>query len=341
MLLATQIYLRFYDPKAVIDWSEYEAFVEDWQQLDSLENGLTDQPASLFSFDPNTVSDSRMEALGLDARVRANIINYRLKGGFFSRPEDLLKIYGMDTLLYHRLADYISIEKRISEDRRHLRIQNQALKLRDTIDLNEISEKELSEIGLSEREVTGIMGYRNRYRPFQSPDDLLEVYNLDSAKARQIIPYVKLRKRRKDSVLANPLVVDLNHADSTGLLAIKGVGPYLAGKIIQYRNQLGAYAEMKQLLEIRGIDSLNYFDIRHQLKLDASQVKRININKASIQELENHPYIRRSVARNIVRFREEYRQFSSLEELKNLELVDEVLFSKIANYLCVEELNQK
>jgi DNA uptake protein ComE-like DNA-binding protein len=43
-----------------------------------------------------------------------------------------------------------------------------------------------------------------------------------------------------------------------------------------------------------------------------------------------------AVVNNIVRFREEYRRFESIDELMNLELIDGVLFSKIAGYLTVE-----
>jgi DNA uptake protein ComE-like DNA-binding protein len=58
---------------------------------------------------------------------------------------------------------------------------------------------------------------------------------------------------------------------------------------------------------------------------------------AGYEEMIRHPYLSRAVASNIIRFREEYRQFRSIDELMNLELIDGVLFSKIVHYLKVDE----
>ena len=50
---------------------------------------------------------------------------------------------------------------------------------------------------------------------------------------------------------------DLNHADSLELLAIKGVGPWVAGRILRYRERHGGFASCDQLVEaFNGWDSL-------------------------------------------------------------------------------------
>lgn len=59
----------------------------------------------------------------------------------------------------------------------------------------------------------------------------------------------------------------------------------------------------------------------------------MDINNPSFQELVHHPYLSYEQVKSIVNFRENVRPFESVEELKQLELIDDALFSKIANYL--------
>ena len=49
--------------------------------------------------------------------------------------------------------------------------------------------------------------------------------------------------------------VELNSADSAALDALPGIGPYYARQILAYRERLGFYADISQLLDIRGMDT--------------------------------------------------------------------------------------
>ena len=51
-------------------------------------------------------------------------------------------------------------------------------------------------------------------------------------------------------------MVELNSADSAALVELPGIGGYYAKQIIRFREKLwGSYANIEQLLEIRGIDT--------------------------------------------------------------------------------------
>jgi hypothetical protein len=47
--------------------------------------------------------------------------------------------------------------------------------------------------------------------------------------------------------------LDLNRADSTSLVLLKGVGPVLAGRILAQRRRLGGFGATGDLLGVRGI----------------------------------------------------------------------------------------
>ena len=59
---------------------------------------------------------------------------------------------------------------------------------------------------------------------------------------------------RRDAPPREP--VDLNKVDSLTLLAMKGVGPWVAGKVLEARRQWGGFADVHQLHEALGWDSL-------------------------------------------------------------------------------------
>ena len=63
--------------------------------------------------------------------------------------------------------------------------------------------------------------------------------------------------------------------------------------------------------------------------------KKININTATEQELESLKGIGPATAKNIIRYREEYGGFSSIEEIKNVKRIGDKIFEKIKADICV------
>ncbi len=56
--------------------------------------------------------------------------------------------------------------------------------------------------------------------------------------------------------------MDLNKADKTALMALPGVGPVIAGRIVEYRQKEGAFRSVEELLKVRGIGPRKLEDIR-------------------------------------------------------------------------------
>lgn len=63
----------------------------------------------LFNFDPNAASYDEMITLGLSERQARTLVNYRNSGARFRRPEDLARVYGIDSVTVARLIPYIII----------------------------------------------------------------------------------------------------------------------------------------------------------------------------------------------------------------------------------------
>ena len=52
---------------------------------------------------------------------------------------------------------------------------------------------------------------------------------------------------------AKPATIDLNKANSEQLQTIRGIGPSLARRIIQFREENGSFRRVDDLLKVRGI----------------------------------------------------------------------------------------
>jgi competence protein ComEA len=57
--------------------------------------------------------------------------------------------------------------------------------------------------------------------------------------------------------------VNINTADLEALIALPGIGPALARRIIAYRKQHGRFTSIDQLIDIQGIGPRNIDDFRH------------------------------------------------------------------------------
>ena len=55
--------------------------------------------------------------------------------------------------------------------------------------------------------------------------------------------------------------IDVNHASAVQLEALPGVGPVIAGRIVEYRNTNGFFVNKKDLLLINGIGPVKYSKI--------------------------------------------------------------------------------
>ena len=75
-------------------------------------------------------------------------------------------------------------------------------------------------------------------------------------------------------------------------------------------------------------------DSREEIQQNRKEEK-ININTATEQELESLKGIGPATAKNIIRYREEYGGFSSIEEIKNVKRIGDKIFEKIKADICV------
>ncbi len=127
--------------------------------------------------------------------------------------------------------------------------------------------------------------------------------------------------------------VNVNTATEEEMISVPGIGPYFAKRILAYRDLLGGYAYKEQMLEVYNLDYEKFEKFDSFIIVDASEVRKFNINRATRDELKAHPYFSFSVANSIVKMREQRGGYKKIEELKESELINAELFEKLKPYV--------
>jgi DNA uptake protein ComE-like DNA-binding protein len=129
------------------------------------------------------------------------------------------------------------------------------------------------------------------------------------------------------------VIVEMNTADSATLTTLHGIGPSFARRIIGYRQRLGGFYRKEQLKEVFGLDSLTYSGLQAQVRVDASLIKRIPVNSITFEGLSHFPYLSYKQMNAIIQFREQHGSYESINDLKNIAILDDGILRKIEPYL--------
>ena len=219
-----------------------------------------------------------------------------------------------------------------------------------TFDPNMADSTTFLSLGLPSWMASNILRYRNRQGRFRRPEDFRKIYGLTEEQYRTLLPYIRIAEEpispdtsrllvvqataQHDTLMKyHPgIIIDLNQADTTELKKIPGIGSRIAQSIVNRRRLLGGFYQIEQLEEIRR----KVEKPRSWFSVDATQIHRININKASVERMMHHPYINFYQAKVIAEYR---KKKGKLRDLKQLALYEEFTsadFERIMPYICYD-----
>lgn len=193
----------------------------------------------------------------------------------------------------------------------------------------------LLSLGLQPWQVRSIYRYRAKGGIYRQPSDFARLYGLTVKQYKELLPYIHISDEykpaaevygRTDAVrsgrdtLRYPVklqpgqYVTLDDADTASLRKVPGIGCYYASRIVRYRNDLGGYVSVAQLSEIEGIPeaALSYF------RVTGGTVRKLNLNRLTLNELKHHPYINFYQARRIIDYRRLKGPLHSIDDLRLL-----------------------
>ena len=194
-------------------------------------------------------------------------------------------------------------------------------------------------LGLSEKQSVVILKFTARgiyteedlKRIFVIPDVLFELIR-DSVIYPERFQNSSNQESFKKQVKQITLI-NLNTADTTEFMKIYGIGAFYAKQIIRYREKLGGFFTKEQLFEVWKMTPEAYDKIKDHVFISEKDVKRININSVTIEELKVHPYLKWNQANSIIKMRIQRNGFKNIEEIKESVLIDSETYEKLFPYL--------
>lgn len=202
--------------------------------------------------------------------------------------------------------------------------------------------EDLEKLGFSKKLATTLINYRNKGGKFFKTEDLKKLYGLSPKLYESVKNYVLIPNARKDSVyksykpfektIATKQLVELNTADSSAIVSLKGIGPGFTKRILKYRNMLGGFHSLSQLREVYGMTDSLYNFIVPQIQLDKNNIVKIPINAIDFNSLRKHFYFNFQSAQAIINYRSKHGRLTEVD-IKGLGVFSEEKLALILPYL--------
>ena len=195
-------------------------------------------------------------------------------------------------------------------------------------------------LGMSVKEIDRLHNFRAKNSYVNSSEDFQKVTQVSDSLLSVISPYFKFpewtkkseqysvnsKKNKVERNISTPSeglgedVLDLNSATAKELKSVTGIGEKLSARIVKFRDRLGGFFVNEQLYDVYGLEPEVIGRVLKQFKvLKVPSIKKININSASVEELQKLIYFHKKVATGIVNYRNDNNNSISLDELIKIE----------------------
>jgi competence ComEA-like helix-hairpin-helix protein len=228
---------------------------------------------------------------------------------------------------------------------------------RDTIEIrmqmfdpNTVDSVTLLHLGFKPWQAKNMLKYRAKGGRYRQKEDMKKLYGMTDSMYIALEPYIYIQQDsiavdsaqvdtiRLDSLpkwrsIKKDTILNLRTADTTELKLIRGIGSYRAKMIVRYREQLGGYARVEQILEARGMDKVVADSILPHFYIDSVVLNKMPVNKIRPEVLHRHPYLSFEQAKAIYEYRRRHIRIKSAEELKKIKGLSPTDIEKISIYL--------
>ena len=251
---------------------------------------------------------------------------------------------------------------------------------RDTIalhlqpfDPNTADSSTLVHLGLKPWQASNMLKYRAKNGRYRQAEDLKKLYGMTDSLYQTLLPYIQIdtlsirlfrdslyRVQRaqvspiradSDTLAQDTMpryispkrdtVLNLRTVDTTELKMIRGIGVYRAQQIVRYREQLGGFASVEQLREVKALqpllaDSLTADSLFMHFVLDSVITNPLRINSTRPESLHRHPYLSFEQAKAIYELRRRKIRLKSIDQLRDLDCLTEADLLRLQPYLSFE-----
>jgi len=258
--------------------------------------------------------------------------------------EELLVMQPEREEAFERYMDSLSEAEYAARKAEYARLYPKLVVRLQPFDPNTADSALLVEVGLQPWMARNLIHYREAGKVFRKAEDVRSLYGMNDTLYATLAPYIQIDsvyragagQRRTDSVqtayrIKKDTLLELNSADTAVLQLLRGVGRYTAVQIVRYRQALGGYYAVSQLYEINELPKERVDSIVRHLFVDTMLITPIDVNRATMKQLQRHPYISYSQAEQMYELRRRRVQLHAMDELTGIFSADERL--RLAPYL--------
>ena len=202
---------------------------------------------------------------------------------------------------------------------------------------NDYSLDDWMALGLSVKQSQSILNFVQRgiysnsalEKIYVMPTEVYDLIKDSTYYEKQITEFTVI----KDSVVKPLPLLEINAASKEDLIELNGVGEFYAKQILKYKNELGGFVFIEQLLEVWKMRLETYEKLLPQLSIDTNKIKKINVNTCSLEDLRSHPYLDYYQANSIIKMRMQKDGYNELQEILESKLINEEEFQRLLPYL--------
>lgn len=229
-------------------------------------------------------------------------------------------------------------------------------------DPNTADSTTLLRLGLSPWQVRSIYRYRAKHGRYHKVEDFMRLPGLTNEQWERLKPCIRIAKEfqyvqpeprksyqedaspeqltaeirevRRDSLprqekIAFGQTIDINTADTSQLKMIPGIASKRAARIVAYRRSLGGFVNVEQAMEAIELPD----SVLKYMSVSPVEIRKINVNKLSVQQLMKHPYLNFYQAKAIFEHRRNKGDLHSLDELSRLEGFRSTDLDRLRHYI--------
>ena len=228
-----------------------------------------------------------------------------------------------------------------------------------SFDPNTVDSLTLIGFGLKDWKVRNFLHYRAAGKVFRSAEEMGKTHGWTEEDVEKVRGYVRVGKeygkdgkngrnekigndgkgweRREDvperasNKFRSLTKVDVNTADTALLRRVPGIGGKISEAIVEYRERLGGFYSVEQLMEIKMVspELLEWFEV-------SAEVRKIPVNRASFQALNRHPYISYEQTKALLQYIRLYGKVKDEQALVETGIFTEEEVERLKPYLAFE-----